>query len=239
MYDQRQHRYLITAYKTKPLASELIDSLKPAFEADKRLSDPLKIAADLKAKEDAYLTEAARQPYTSTFDEVFLVDPVGVQKPLWLKYRIPGGPKPPVCVAVREWLLSHYPGSWLEDWQTGVAKSGVGVVPVRVIFVGFNPKLFLKLLGEECSLPEINQPLPPRMWYGTSDHRDVEEAICPEICKRLTLEMALKRRRPAAEEAAQKWDAVLKDWKGPGHDVQKDALLVTQLWFQLGFFSDK
>lgn len=221
---------LIVGYRTRALEKEKLDALKPQFEAAKNLKAQDKIAADIADKEAQFYADAALMPYTATFDCVVIADPSNEKIQRWdYKGREPGSGKQPICLAVANWILKQYPNAF--SWDTHEKKKPT------VIFLGFNPRLFLKMLGTECSLPENAKPLPPTMWYSNSDHRDIEEAVCPSDFKRLTLHTVLKRRRPSGE-AQKQWDEIMADWQGPGNDPVKDVWLATELAAQLGFIKE-
>ena len=108
----------------------------------------------------------------------------------------------------------------------------------EVIFIGFRTKLFIKMLGIECSLP-ANQPqvdgkpdpqrlnvLPLAMWYGNNDHRDLENAA-------------------KSSDFALDWNQVLQlrgieneGWEGPGTDTKAELSIATELAAQLGMLMD-
>jgi len=220
---------VVIGYRLK-LAFEgtALEALMPKFEPNKTFKDKEKIDADLASKRAAWLAEAVQTPYLATFDEVYLSRPK--KERVWRGTSIERGKdtgKPPLSVSVANWLLREFP-----DWSGELVGSGRS----PALFIGFNPKLFLKVLGEECSLPGIFKPLPPGMWYGSSDnYRDIEEAIIPGgFEKRLSLETVLKLRWPTSEADAASWER-LKTWKEPGVNPQLDGMLATELAGQLGF----
>lgn len=220
---------LIVGYRTRAVPG--LQDLMPQFEPARNLKDPIKIEAYLQEKKEAFLVEAKDQPYTGTFDEVFISDPESERVGQWRSEgRKPWGDKPPICLAVRKWLLQQYGKAWEDDLKGRPRESGV-------LFVGFNPRLFLKILGVECSLPEYDEPLPPAMWYGNPDHRDIMEAIWPHDFKHLTLDLVLKRRRAASYGDV--WDQALKGWTGPGVNPEQDVWLATVFCHQLGFLQQK
>lgn len=221
---------LIVGYRTRPVADALLEALTPAFTAARNLKDPAKIAADVEAKREAYFAEAADRPYTGTFDALVIWDVTGGDLGRW-RYagREPGGENPPVAAAAAAWLLKRYPTAW-----SGSPFEARRVGPAAV-FLGFDPRRFLKMLGTECSLPEVAAPLPPRLWYGNADVRDIGEAVLPSEFKALDLAAVIRRRRPVDPEAAVKYDELLADWRGPHHDPERDVLLACELAAQLGF----
>ncbi len=212
---------LFVGYRTKLIDN--VEALLPDIKPARNLVDKKKIAEDISARKAAFLEAAASMPYTSTLDEVFLIDPAHKKG---LQY-VADPKRPPPSVRVRNYLLKAYPNAWSEDTHD--------TRKPEAIFMGFDPKTFLKILGLECSLPEIGLPLPARLWYANSDHRDIAEAVAPDHFKKLELSVALKRRRPRDEKSAAAWDALFKDWPGPGVFPEKDATITLELAVQLGF----
>lgn len=115
-----------------------------------------------------------------------------------------------------------------------------------VVIIGFDPRRFLKVLGIELSLPlPGNEPLPPGLWYGNTDHRDIEEAVLPKPeCKLLSWPHVIQARRPRPELAEEerlkdpdvaKYDKLFKDWVGPGQDPEQDARIALTWASQLNF----
>jgi hypothetical protein len=223
---------LIVAYSTRLVADE---SLLPD-SADLTPPGSMKKAETIaKWRDDMsekLLEEARFQPYTATFDEVQIADPT-LDRIMRFKFRDPDEKRPPASLAIRSWLLKHYPDAWP---NTTNPRPG----SLEAIFVGFNPRLFLKILGMECSLPE-NQKyaergdsesvvLPLSMWYANSDHRDIEAAVKPNDYKALTWPTVFQAR--GLTEMAEGWD-------GPGNNVNQDLLLAAELASQLGFMSEE
>lgn len=220
---------ILIGFRTRPLPTEKLKELMPSFRAKGTLKDKLKIEADILEKTEKFLANAKDMPYTGTFDAVAISDPANEGSRAW---TFNPEAKVPICVSVAKHILKAYPNAWSMDTHDMRAP--------KVVFIGFNPRLFLKMLGAECSLPENNFPLPPKMWYSNSDHRDIETAVLPdEFAKAgLTLETVLKRRRPTAKDDQAAWDKILNGWTGPHNDPVKDVLIATELAVQLGFLND-
>lgn len=224
---------LIVGYRTRLVNEDAISSIMPEIKAPAHYKDEEKIKAYIEEAKGRFLAEAKDYPYMATFDEVYFFDATNMRPKFWTyKGREPGSKKAPICLAVRNWLLTTFPEAWGWDMMDNRK-------PPSVIFIGFNPRGFLKMLGLECSLPLHKKPLPPKLWYSNSDHRDIEEAVCPKDYKQLSLKIALQARRPLDPQAAALWDENLKDWPGPGADPQKDAVLATELASQLGFLQER
>lgn len=214
---------IVVGYRTRPVGNVL--ELMPAFKAPSHWKDPEKINSSIEEQKQQYLKNAKDAPYTGTFDCVFMLD-IGEKKVMQWDYREPGAGKSPISVAVRNYLTKTYPTGW-EDKVYDTRNP-----PFRV--VGFNPRRFLKILGLECSLPSVNKPLPPRMWYNNQEHRDIVEAVLPrDFEKLLDLPTVLKQRRPDGD-ARKKWDEKLNGWEGPHQNPEADAWLTVELCKQLG-----
>jgi hypothetical protein len=128
-------------------------------------------------KAEAYRAEfmevAGQLPYSAEFEEVAIMDTV---KAVGGHFVLPAGEPPAgkrfrsVACLANEWLLKYWDG------------------PDRSLdatLFGFNPKLFLKVLGlacaEEHSLrPQREVPCPAGFWWGHSDYRDILSALFPE-----------------------------------------------------------
>ena len=215
---------IIIGYKTRLV--EGINRLLPEFRAPTHYKDTVKVAEYVNGQKAEFLAAAKDMPYTGTFDEVVLFDPRNDKTVLW-KYPAPDEQKPPVSVRVKNYLLKHYPSAWTDS---------VTRKPTEVVFVGFDIKTFLKILGIECALPAIAEPCPLNLWYGNSDHRDIAEALLPkDHCKGMTLPYVLKFWRPKDDESGREWDDLLAGWAGPGVAAQVDAEIAAKLARQLGF----
>lgn len=231
---------IFVGYKTR--LREGADKVLPEFKAPANYKAADKIAQYQEEKKQAFLIDAKNMPYTGTFDEVCIIDPNARDeknpeqkktKALLYKWHPPEDGKPSVAIRVRNYLLKNYPSAWGNDTH--------GRSKPEVIFVGFDPRTFLKMLGLECTLPGVDKPCPLGMWYSNSDHRDIGEAICPKDFAGLTLPFALKFRRPADEEDAATWDKFTAGWTGPGENPEADARIAIELATQLGFldYEDK
>ncbi len=226
---------LIFGFRTMTVPETTLKPLMPAsFKPDSRLKDKLKIADDLAAKKELFLKTAQDQPYTGTFAEVVIADPAHENPMQWkIESHGPDSPDGPMCLAIRRFLLENHPHAWSPHLKPGD--------PSSVVFVGFNPRRFLKMLGAECSLPEHGQPLPLSMWYGDAanrGHRDIMEAVCPNGFPGLTMEMALKRHRPKRAESIEKWDKLVAGWTEPHLDPAQDVRITAELIVHLGMVHD-
>jgi hypothetical protein len=215
---------LLIGYKTKPAPG--YEKMLPEFEGRSGTKDAAKIAQQIAEKKQAFEEMAAGTPYLGTFEDV-CVRLFADKEPAY-RFTLTGADTTPISARVGAWLLKKCPGAWPWDLLAPPARG--------VVFLGFEPRLFLKILGLECSMPPISAPLPPRLWFANSDHRDLETALIPaEHKKELSLRKVLERRRPLGEEDGKKWDAMLAGWAGPGHDPKKDLDLATEVAAQLGF----
>ena len=222
---------IIVAFSTR-----LVDGLPiPAFTAPSNWKDEAKIKRHIEDKQAEYTALAKDQPYTGTFDCVQVTDISKGQTATWnYEGREPGGAKQAICLAVKAWLLNRYESAWPHTTH----------VPYRVpeaIFIGFNPRLFLKMLGTDCSLPQ-NQPqkegepdpnksncLPLSMWITNTDHRDLGNLVMPSDYK-LDWNVVL-----SARGLREKYP----DWNGPfGTTVQEDMEIAIEMASQLGLVDD-
>jgi hypothetical protein len=209
---------ILVGYRTRMLDDA--DKYMPKFQAPSNYKDEAKITAYLADKASQFVQEAKSLPYISTFDEVRLIDSRGERPGHWYysKERAPGGSKQSICLAVRNWLLKSYPDAWSNNINFRPKSSSV-------IFLGFEPRRFLKLLACECSLPENGQPLPLSMWYAADGYRDIGEACVPnEFEKFIDWSVVFKRRGIKPKT----------DWTGPGNDPEEDVRLIAELAAQLG-----
>lgn len=226
-------KLIFVGYRTQVIAG--YEALMPEFNGNAGTKDPEKIAEQIADKKAKWLLNAADQAYTGTFAEVHLLIP-SLEKSFSFKAEGRGGDtgKPMVCRAVRDTLLKLFPNAWADNLHSESRKE------VEAAFVGFEPRVFLKMLGLECTLPVHNCPLPVSLWYNNSDHRDVTKAVMPEDFKGLDWELVTKIRRIGLTgEDLVKYDALFKDWKGPGACAEQDAKIAWLLSGQLGFVDTK
>lgn len=194
-----------------------IKNLTPKFVAPSNYKDAQTIANWEQRKREEWQTNAGQMPYLATFAEVFVAAPTQKLVQRWI-YHPPEEGKKPVSLQVRDWLLTNFPEAWPWDMQPGRKPSA--------ILLGFDVRLFLKILGLECSMPAIGKPLPATLWYGQTDHRDIAEAVMPKDClEGLTLPQVLALRGISLEPA----------WLAPHLDAERDVRIITMLAVQLGF----
>ena len=208
-----------------------VEQWLPEFTAPSNYKDETKIREYVESKKEEFLTKAAETPYLATFQSVCLIDPQR-EKALKFEYTDPATGKPSIAVRVRNYLVKEYAQAWVNAAHYDPAR-----LP-GAIFIGFDPKLFLKVLGLECSLPSVDKACPLRLWYGNSDHRDIEEAVCPKDYRPyLSLKTVLKLRRPLEASAAADWDKVTQDFE-PRLHAFNEAMLSVELATQLGFLNE-
>lgn len=209
---------ILVAYRTK-----LVDyhkAITPKFEGRAGTKDPVKIAEQIAEKEARFQAEAASMPYTSTFDEVRLI--LLPQKET-LMYKSEGrglmSQRPPISVVMRGMLLKAFPNAWGDS--LGVKRDP------PVMFVGFNPRRFLKIFGLECSLPGY-KPLPLDMWYASNNYRDIEETLLPsQDCGGLSWSSVVETHRlHQKDEEQEKFERLFAGWQGPGHDTAQDLKIL-------------
>jgi len=221
---------IIVSYSTVIADQQQVDALAPEFEAPSNYKDKDKIEKYIAQKKANFASQAAKQPYTGTFEEIMLVD---LQK----KSVFHASNKDrksddawTVAESAASWILTNNPGAFDGDILDSRNSN--------VVFIGFETRLFLKMLGLECTLPDSKVRVPLRLWYNNPNHRDIAEAVMPSDYV-LSWPLVLKLREPVetAGELAEKWE-YLKTWKQPHVNVQHDSLLITELAAQLGFLND-
>lgn len=218
------------------VAAAGIEKLMPDFQAPPTYKDPDKIKANIEEQKQKYLDEAAQQPYTGTFDEVALCLAAGEESRVFVRPDPADTTKLPISVQVRNFLMKTFEKE--KPWDQDAIAEREG--QPAVIFWGFEPRLFLKMLGLECSLPQYNSTgkdrrCPPHLWYANQDHRDVGTAIVPTEFRRLTLPVALKARAPTEpKEIHDKWLKDLEGWPGPGVNPSLDVRFTIEIVAQLG-----
>ncbi len=222
----RPIRYVVVGFTTK-----VIDNVEQYLPAPE-LGKPTTAVPDHVGESDyedrrkqRFLAEAEHCLHLRTFQSVFLSCP-GVEGVTRFNAEGRGpGKLPPVCKAVRSWLMESLPHAWSPRDKWPPLK-----VPPEVVFVGFGPQAFLDQLGLECSLPENGSPLPVSLWRN-SDTIDLERLSEP-LC---SLPMLFRRRMPLNPKAIEVWTKLLDGWDETGKDAMKDHNLALELAAQLGF----
>lgn len=184
-------------------------------------------------------TAALENVYTCTFDEVF-ISVLSARKARLFRSEN-RKPDKPICVDIRNFLLDIFGDAWTDELFPAERSKP------RAIFMGFDPRFFLKLLGLECSLPmyeyraeegeeERVSRLPVSMWYGNSDHRDIGEAVMPKTeTKQLDWpQVLLVRGMGMAAEDRVRYGAVIDGWTGPGKNPNQDVEIAIELAAQVG-----
>ena len=210
-------------YKTKATTLELPEPvIQPSGSAttvDGRLKS-------IEKNREKFMEERNNLPYTATFAEIAMAISSSGEK-----FCQPGDGTGAVAKLACEWLDKqllgeHYPPLF-----------GRHDTP-ELVFVGFSPRRFLKLLGIECSLPAVApaHPFPLSLWYGNSDHRDIEEAVMPQPeCRWLDWPTVVAARRVGLTgDALAEYDSVFADWTGPGQNAFKDLCVSILLASQIG-----
>lgn len=202
---------LLVGWRTK-LAPGYLE-LTPVATAPANYKDPDKISAYMASVQQAWLEGAKDMPYAGTFDEVMLVDVANARPGRWSSAgREPGGPKLPICLAVRAWIMKQCPDG-LPPGETSL--------PI----IGFGPRDFLKMLGIECAMH--GQPLPLAWWYNNSAAIDIEALAMPrEHNKSLRWSVLLKR-----------WGVGVENWDGPGRSPHDDVSVTAELAAHLGLIA--
>lgn len=218
---ERPVKFVVVGFSVQPIDG--LDTLMPLPDPPvDAIMDPMTnpIARAKEIRQEM----ALQNPHLSTFKSVYL-SCAGVSGVA--RFNAEGRAErklPPVCKAVRAWLLENFPHSWNPRDRWPPMK-----IPPRVVFVGFMPARFLAQLAMECSLPENACALPVDMW------RKAEILSLIELQSSTTVAVMMKRRMPIDPDDAAVWNKLLEGWERPGQDALKDHHLAIELAVQLGF----
>lgn len=220
------NKIIFIGYRNRPV--EDLAAKTPDFKAPPHLKEAARAREFVEDAKAQFAAAAGNMPYTSTFDQIFLVDPHAGKKGKAMQwdYYPPESGKQRVAVRMKNYLLKIHPQAW-------------GDRPAyKVVFAGFGIRNFLRLLGLECSLPAAggSTACPLSMWYSGVEYRDIGEAVAPKDYPQMPLVHAVKLRRPLDEPDARVWDAMLLNWTGPGQNPELDSRISATLAAQLGFY---
>lgn len=211
---------LFVGYVLKAKDAETVERLMPAYEPSEILKGQAQ-AEELKSRQETFRTCAPLSAYTATFADIYMIDP-SVEKPLqWLALPDKQAPAIRFCT----WLKKAHPQLWAKDADPERR---------RLRIFGFDPHLFLLVLGVECSLPPISKPLSPRIWLGAERVDIADIVLPPRFDQHLQLRETVLARQPTEEKHLAAWLKIVKDWSGPGTSAEKDAKLTCELAGQLG-----
>lgn len=218
--------------------------LQPNFTAPRNYGE--KAAAEYVEKQQAaWSARSSQLLYTGDLDHVVILDEVGeqLQRLEFQRGAVPtvqGKPQTasgagwPLALQIRHFLLAAHPQAWSDNIFT--SRPG----GPETVFVGFEIKAFLKVLGIECALEGV--PLPLSMWYSNSDHRDIQAAIVPSewASEGVGLRTALKLFEDSGafqgafqDETGKPLYEIPKNY-APCQDARRDAFLALSLAKALG-----
>lgn len=215
---------VVIGYKTKLKDGEATPT--PEFRAPAHIKDKGRVDAYLAEQRALFLAKAKNLPYSGILDDVFLVE-TATQRVL----QYTSAPdKKPVSERVLNFLVKTFPEEWdRESFDTHKRP--------KVLFIGFEIKTFLQILGAECTMPHTERRAPLGFWYKNKHCRDIGKAAM--VGESLPLPYILARRRPIDLALAKKWDDLTLDWEGPGNNAQRDAYIACELAAQLGLLPPK
>lgn len=223
---------IFIGYTTRTIPDEMLQELIPEIEPDGRIKDEEKKAESVRERTEAWKLKAASSPYLGTFDRVSISIP-GKSGSTTLKCddRAPFGKKPSVASQIIAFLTKYCPNVWDDNTNYSGRHDAV--------FVGFNPRCFLKMLGLECALAHYaGKPAPVSLWYNNSEHRDIEEAVKPKEFKELNWDIVLKSyRRGLTGDELTTFDEVFDGWTEPGHDAEQDVVAAMTLASRINFIN--
>ncbi len=199
-------------YETRKLP----DLLEPEFLPRKGTIDPAKIATQIAEKRAAFHQQAASSPYTSFLSKIVAVsvNENGEAVPMFSSDNGKGKAKKatmPPAVSFAEHI---------SRWNAGVTESIQQPMTPPVLFVGFEPKNFLKLWGIECAM--LQEPIRPGWWVANSSHYNIQSLVLPD-CTGIDFQAA----------CMYLGQPLRKDFE-PGLDAAYDAELCYKLVSRLG-----
>ena len=224
--------YVIVGYTTTQLPEKMLAGLTPEFYGKAGTKDPELIQKQIQEKREAWNAETANMPYTGTFSSVHIAIPSQEEAVEFVADgRKPFGTKACITSNVVSLLATKFKDAWNPN-SPQVGKQ-------KVIFLGFNTRNFLKMLGIESTMPwtGMKAPAPLGLWYGNSDHRDIEDAVLPKDYKHDWKTVVNARKIGLAGESLEKYEQVFAAWHGPGMNAKQDVLVTLTLAQQLGFFN--
>lgn len=171
--------------------------------------------------------EAKDVPYLGFFNEVCLATlPLDATHVVSFKLD-PNNPQQLIQDVVRTLV------AWCPDvWDNNPVDTDRG----KATIIGFNPRLFLKMLGLSSAALRQSVGRPPlTLWYNNTDHRDLEEAFLPSECKNLSWAtvFAVIRLHMTVDDAA-KFGKLIAGWTGPGVNPYQDLQLAITLGDAIG-----
>lgn len=158
-------------YETKKLP----DLIEPKFEPRKGTTKPETIARQIEEKRQLFHERAASSPYTSFLSRIvaleYRADTKEIEPLLDTSQKPKGRGDVKTPPAVRF-------ASLLSQWDYGVSRTLLRQVRNPVLFIGFDPKVFLKLLGTECAM--LQEPIRCGWWVANSDHMNIQSLLLPD-----------------------------------------------------------
>lgn len=190
----------------------------PEFKPQDRLVDEAAKARDIERQREKFLREVGQSVYTAQLHRVCIAE-VAADPSAGKLLDTGVGDEKSVIESTIEFLGEHYSEAW------GSRSEALENI---VTFYGFNPKLFLKLLGIGGAI--YGMAVPIGLWYENRDHRDLENALLPSDCKPAgwTLQQAI----------AQLYKVSLPrpDWS-PLQNAEEDATLAAMVAVRLGIIT--
>lgn len=195
-----EHPSLIIGYQTE-VRTDVANRFEPTFEPSPRLVNADAIQRDIERQRAKFLATLPRMPYFTTLTRIYVVDLEAEDA-----HDFRSDDQNLACAKFAELIRERYAHVWPDTFRTESPSKPI---------IGFDIGDFLKLCGLECSLPDVDSPLPLSMWVGNHFHRDVRELICPDAYK-IDLAVALSCRG-------------LTEIVPPDFQPHQDAKLDTQL----------
>lgn len=234
---------IYVGYTLTAKASVDVEEDMPVFTVSKTFKEET-AKAKIAEKESEWRANHGTYLYTGEFAAVHIIDPqVGkiaifrrgewADLPMFQKHRKSEQAPWSVALQVRHYLVTTHGRAWSDNLFERRPDGP------EAVFIGFNVKRFLKFLGLECAL--AGSPLPLTMWYGNSDHRDMESAIVPTVTPAepsgvTTLDVALRYFEDAGAFLAEDGSSVvsLPESYVLHADAELDAVVAFNLAVRLG-----
>ncbi len=206
---------IYAGYRTGPADPALIKALAPPFRARGDPADKDKIAAALKAQQEAWLAAAATRPYTGVLDQLTVVDPNTGRAETWKST----GPESPES-RFAGWIRREYPHAWVLP-HGGAPKSS------DVVLIGFGVRLLVDMLAAAWACVPPERAVSPGFWHENRHHKDLAEILKKGHDFSLPALVKLHGR-------GQRFDRLVEGWE-PHHDSERDAQISEVVGRVLGF----
>jgi len=233
---------VFVGYKLKPVS--YLNQLLPPTKDEKTV------------RTDGRIPEvAAKSVFTGTFDSVVIATAEDAEA-----VRFNDNPNDPPGMLARRivsWLTNRFPGCWRDAVNQPMILREKGNTPNTIAdpaklpselkwlesdvdpayFVGFDPVTFMRILGIECQVWNINCPL--SLWYCNTNYHDLGDMLLPvRHATHLNWKVVKAAYRLGFQgDDLRRYDEFFVDWEGPGDDPHKDVAAAIFFGVKLGLIS--